>query len=400
MDFTPIIPTELSSGNIIQELLVLSEDIVVKSAMLEANYTPIVINAIKDMLRNVNSYYSNQIEAEGTHPIDTEKAMRKEYSSNDKEKKLQMLSVAHVKTQEYLEKSVNDGNNPVSKEFIKNIHKIFYSQEGMENFLAVTNDTRTVTLVPGELRNDNVKVANHIAPLYDEIDSLMNQFESLYKLYPYMTISQKLIYVLSSHHRLVWIHPFLDGNGRVSRLFLDAFLHSIGIRGYGLWNISRGLSRDVKSYKANLSYADMIKQGNQDGREHLSNRSLEQFVRFMLETSLDQIEYMSSCLKLDSLSDRIEKYCHSANASFLRINPLPKGSDKLFKALLLKGEIQRGEEVQDIIGMKKTYSSQLVSELLNRYYLVSDGPRKALRINFNAHFASQLFPELMPPEKS
>lgn len=400
MDFTPIIPAELSSGNIIQELLVLSEDIVVKSAMLEANYNPIVINAIKEMLRNVNSYYSNQIEAEGTHPIDTEKAMRKEYSNNDKEKKLQMLSVAHVKTQESLEKSISDGNNPVSKEFIKNIHKIFYSQEGMENFLAVTNDTRTVTLVPGELRNDNVKVANHIAPLYDEIDSLMNQFESLYKLYPYMTISQKLVYVLSSHHRLVWIHPFLDGNGRVSRLFLDTFLHSIGIRGYGLWNISRGLSRDVKNYKSNLSYADMIRQGNQDGRGYLSNRSLEQFVRFMLETSLDQIEYMSSCLKLDSLSDRIEKYCHSANASFLRINPLPQGSDKLFKALLLKGEIQRGEEVQDIIGMKKTYSSQLVSELLNRYYLVSDGPRKALRINFNAHFASQLFPELMPPEKN
>ena len=50
--------------------------------------------------------------------------------------------------------------------------------------------------------------------------------------------------------------------------------------------------------------------------------------------------------------------------------------------------------------MKKTYSSKLVSELLDRYYLVSDGPRKALRINFNAHFGSQLFPELMPPEKS
>ena len=68
--------------------------------------------------------------------------------------------------------------------------------------------------------------------------------------------------------------------------------------------------------------------------------------------------------------------------------------------MLFKGGVQRGEEVQEIIGMKKTYSSKLVSELLDRYYLVSDGPRKALRINFNAHFGSQLFPELMPPEKS
>jgi hypothetical protein len=59
------------------------------------------------------------------------------------------------------------------------------------------------------------------------------------------------------------------------------------------------------------------------------------------------------------LSERIEKYCYRANASFLRINPLPQGSDKLFKALLLKGEVQRGEEVQEIIGMKKHIAQNL-----------------------------------------
>lgn len=399
MNFSPIVPIELSSGNIKQELLVLAEEVVVKSAMLEANYNPLVISAIRKMLRNVNSYYSNQIEAEGTHPIDTEKAMRKEYSKDEREKKLQMLSVSHIKTQESLEKSIEDGVNPLSKEYIKNIHKTFYSQEGMESFLTVSNDNRTVELVPGELRNDNVQVGDHIAPLFDEVDHLMNQFESLYKTYPCMTVSQKLIYVLSSHHRLVWIHPFLDGNGRVSRLFLDSFLQSIDLKGYGLWNISRGLSRDIKNYKSNLKLADMIRQGEQDGRGYLSNRGLEYFVKFMLKTSLDQIEYMKSCLKLDSLAKRIENYCYSANATFLKIEPLPQGSDKLLKALLLKGEIQRGEEVQKIIGKKKTYSSQLVTELLNRYYLVSNGPRKPLRINFNAHFAAHLFPELIPPEK-
>ena len=399
MNFSPVVPTELSSGNIKQELLVLAEEVIIKSAMLEANYNPLVINAIREMLRNVNSYYSNQIEAEGTHPIDTEKALRKEYSTDEKEKKLQMLSISHIKTQESLEKSIEDGFNPLSKECIKEIHKTFYSQEGMESFLYVSNDNRTVKLVPGELRDDNVQVGDHIAPLFNEVDHLMNQFESLYKLYPYMTISQKLIYVLSSHHRLVWIHPFLDGNGRVSRLFLDTFLQSINIKGYGLWNISRGLSRDIKNYKSNLKLADMIIQGQQDGRGLLSNRGLESFVKFMLETSLDQIEYMGSSLKLDTLAQRIENYCYSANATFLKIDPLPQGSDKLFKILLLKGEVQRGEEVQEIIGKKKTYSSQLVTELLNRYYLVSVGPRKPLRINFNAHFAAHLFPELMPPEK-
>lgn len=399
MDFTPIIPTELSTNEIKQELLVLAEEVVIKSAMLEANYNPIVINAIRDMLRNVNSFYSNQIESEGTHPIDTEKAMRKEYSSDDKQRKLQMLSLSHIKTQELLEQSIKDGANPLSKEYIKDIHKVFYTQEGMEDFLTVSNENRIVNIVPGELRDDNVQVGDHIAPVFEEVDYLMNQFETLYKVYPYMTISQKLIYVLSSHHRLVWVHPFLDGNGRVSRLFLDSFLNYIGLKGYGLWNISRGLSRDITNYKLNLKYADMTRQGSQDGRGYLSNRGLENFVKFLLKIALDQVDYMGTCLKLDSLSQRIENYCNSANATFLRIDPLPEGSDKLFKALLLKGEVQRGEEVQAIIGKKKTYSSKLVSELLDRYYLTSDGPRKPIKLKFNAHFASQLFPELMPPEK-
>jgi hypothetical protein len=59
-------------------LLVLAEEIVIKSAKIE-----------------------------GTHPVDIEKAMRKEYSSNEKKKRLQMLSIDHIKVQEEIENDVN-----------------------------------------------------------------------------------------------------------------------------------------------------------------------------------------------------------------------------------------------------------------------------------------------------
>lgn len=152
----------------------------------------------------------------------------------------------------------------------------------MESFLTVSNEIRTVNIIPDELRNDN------------------------------------LLEVMS----------------------------------YGIYQENY---RDVKNYKANLNYADMIIQGNQDGRGYLSNRGLEQFVKFILEIALDQIEYMKSCLKLDILSERIERNCYRANAFFLRINPLSQGSDKLFKALLLNGEVKRG--VERDISFKPTFSS-------------------------------------------
>jgi len=53
------------------------------------------------------------------------------------------------------------------------------------------------------------------------------------------------------HHRLLWVHPFLDGNGRVARLVSHAVLATaIGTK--CLWSLSRGLSRREKEYKALL----------------------------------------------------------------------------------------------------------------------------------------------------
>ena len=46
-----------------------------KSAMLVGTHNIHIINGIEDLLRKVNSYYSNKIESEGTHPIDIEKAI-------------------------------------------------------------------------------------------------------------------------------------------------------------------------------------------------------------------------------------------------------------------------------------------------------------------------------------
>ena len=181
MDFTPIIPQELNGG-IDNELLIKAEYICTKSAQMVGNYNIKVIDEIKDLLRMVNSYYSNKIESEGTHPLNIEKAMRKEYSDNVKAKNLQLLSLAHIQTQNFVENySLNNSNNPYCKEFIKDIHKEFYSQEGMESFRQIKNDNNIIEMVPGELRDRDVKIGQHIPISYLELDSTMNKYENFYK---------------------------------------------------------------------------------------------------------------------------------------------------------------------------------------------------------------------------
>ncbi len=395
MYFTPILPTDIK-GNIDEELLSLAEEVCIRSAALGGNHNKIVINSIKDLLRTTNSYYSNQIESEGTHPLDIEKAMKKDFSNDIKKRNLQFLSIAYINTQKELELIATDTNNIFTKDFLLTIHNNFYTKDGMETFLDIKLDDSIIKMIPGTLRNHDVYISKHIAPEYMQLDSILNEFKYQYtSIYNLSTKAKKLLYILSSHHRLAWIHPFLDGNGRVSRLFLDTAFLNVNIEGYGLWNISRGLARDNKGYREYLRFGDMLQQGSLDGRGPLSLRGLKYYLKFMLDTSLDQINFMNENLQLNSLANKIEKFILLANNGLLDIEPFPESTTIILKELLIKGEVTRGE-VKKIIQKSDRTATTLIKALIEREYIQSDTPKGAIRIKFNTLFASYLMPNLIP----
>ena len=105
--------------------------------------------------------------------------------------------------------------------------------------------------------------------------------------------------------RLLWTHPFLDGNGRVARLMSHALFKRLGI-GTSLWSVARGLARDEAHYKALLAQADAPREGDRDGRGNLTQRGLIEFCQFFLDQSVDQIRVMSGLLKPATLLTRME----------------------------------------------------------------------------------------------
>jgi Fic family protein len=56
--------------------------------------------------------------------------------------------------------------------------------------------------------------------------------------------SESILGAPAAHHRLAWIHPFLDGNGRVARLMSHATLLDALDTG-AVWSVARGLARNV-----------------------------------------------------------------------------------------------------------------------------------------------------------
>ena len=367
------------------------------AAELAGMVHPITRKEIARLLRHINSYYSNRIEGEHTTPADIERAVKREYSTDKEKKRLQMLSVAHIEVQKIIDKRFEAGEDvPVySSEFLCWIHKEFYDRVP-ESFLKIVHpDQQQITMVPGELRKENVVVGNHVPPKWERVQEFLKRFEKVYSsgsLYGH----RKLLSVAASHHRLTWIHPFLDGNGRVSRLFTYAAMRKAAIESHGLWTMSRGFARNADKYKHMLSIADSSRRGDYDGRGNLSESALSEFSTFFFEIASDQITFMKQLLSLDGLYTRIENYVNlRAGGALPTEKPLRPEAKYVLTEVMMRGEIARGE-VPRLIGLSERTATTLIRQLLDEELVTSGSHRAPLRFHIPAKVIGYYFPDLYP----
>jgi Fic family protein len=237
-----------------------------------------------------------------------------------------------------------------------------------------------------------------VPPDHETLPAFLGRFEEVYDPRRHHGAA-KFVAVAAAHHRLMWIHPFLDGNGRVARLFTEACLIRIPIRGFGLWSVSRGLARRNAEYKAALAEADHPRRNDLDGRGNLSNEGLVRFCRFFLEICLDQVEYMGRLLRLEGLLDRIEQYVRMRASGMI---PEPQPGKKLrgeatgmLREVIIHGESSRGEVIA-ASGLRERTGRGLLGQLLHEELLVSDTPKGSVRLGFPVHATGWFFPELYP----
>ncbi|WP_419629425.1 Fic family protein, partial [Thiolapillus sp.] len=205
--------------------------------------------------------------------------------------------------------------------------------------------------------------------------------------------AETIIAAAAAHHRLLWIHPFLDGNGRVARLMSHSMLLDVLDTG-GIWSIARGLARNVRSYKGHLAQCDLPRRNDLDGRGNLSEESLASFTRFFLETCLDQVKFMEDLVQPDRLRDRILLWVEEE----IRADALPQKAGRILEAILYRGELPRGD-VPDLLGASDRHSRRVVAALIEHAIVVSESTRAPLRLAFPAKLASRWMPGLFPEQR-
>ena len=369
----------------------LAVEVAAASAGFRRSLPPGVVKALADLVRSMNCYYSNLIEGHDTHPVDIERAMRNDYSADPRKRNLQLEAKAHVAVQGWIDSGGITGRALTAGALLE-IHKQF--GEMLPPGLLVARDPNTgeeVPVVPGELRHRDVRVGQHTPISPGAVPRFLERFEVAYGG---LGRSETILAAAAAHHRLLWIHPFLDGNGRVARLMSHAVLLEALETG-GTWSVARGLARRESDYKGHLMSCDMTRRNDLDGRGNLSEESLAAFTRYFLEVCLDQVRFMETLVQPDRLRARVLQWADEE----IRADRLPARAGQVLEAVLFRGELPRGD-VAGLLGTTDRHARRVVSALVERGVLASQSTRTPLVLVFPAALASHWMPGLFPDQSA
>ena len=372
------------------ELTDLVVELAQKSAGFHRSLPPSMVTSLAGLVRSMNCYYSNLIEGHDTHPVDIERALENDYSQDKRQRDLQLEARAHIAVQEWIDGGALQGGLALQADGIREIHRRF-GELLPDDLLWVegTKPGNRVRVTPGEWRRGDVQVGTHVAISPGALPRFLERFGEVYGR---LGKTESILATAAAHHRFVWIHPFLDGNGRVARLISHAMTLDTLDTG-ALWSVARGLARNAVEYKARLANCDRQRWNDLDGRGNLSERALAEFTRFFLTVCIDQVNFMESLVQPDRLRTRILLWAEEE----IRLGQLPSQSNSILEALLYRGELPRGE-AGNVVGAGERQARRIVSALIEKKVLISESTRAPLRLAFPATMAARWLPGLFPDQ--
>lgn len=375
--FEPLLPSEFRQNS----LLAKAHDVLQSAAELVNHPVP---DDLRELLRGMNSYYTNRIEGQHTRPLEIEQALQKDFSHDPNIASKQKLALAHMAAERDVEERIaahRDSGNPLTSEQLYSPDLLRYLHTQL---FAGTESA-------GDFRTREVQVGQHIAPTAQSLPSFLNRWQSFYG--KVRRGEAGLLATAAAHQRLGWIHPFEDGNGRVMRLHTHTLLCAQGLT-RGLWSPLRGFARSTDRYYALLAAADEPRKGDLDGRGNLSESALINWMDYVLDVCLDQIDLMRGLLKLQTMEQRIaaaisfEMHTVQSGIRLQAIKPL--------HYLWLSGHsIERGE-FKLMMGLGDRIATSVLAALIQRGLLKSDTPQGKVRFGIPLHALRFYFPSLWP----
>ena len=377
--FNPLLPKQE-----LEELQYQAIEIGEKASRLGNGIHSTTIASIQELVRSMNSYYSNRIEGQSTHPINIERALAHDFSDKPDIAKLQRVAIAYIDTERALEQIDGKGlDKTLCSTILIQAHKELYQR--LDSADRTTPEGRIIE--PGEIRQEQVIVGHHIPPTWTSIPKFLKRMDDVYA--KQVPANESLIYIASAHQRAMWVHPFFDGNGRAVRLQTHLAMQELT---KGLWSMNRGLARNRDDYYSFLSGADSPRHGDLDGRGNLSEKMLWKWCEWFIHIANDQVGFMEKMLNLPEMRKNIEALISFRSSQDKEIR---REAIAPLYHLYLAGPTKRGDFLQ-MTGLGERTARSLLSKLLQSGIVTSENHKAPVKLAFPLDSLQFLLPNLYP----
>lgn len=390
--FLPLMPAEAVMGPLLER----ASDLNRAALALGNGAVPVSTQVeLRQLLRAMNSYYTNRLEGEHTRPSEIDSALKKDFSANVDLARKQRLAVAHIETERHCEAAIDErlANGEDATRWLYSSDAVLWLHKQL--FDALDDKDRTLedgsVMVPGELRQRQVAVGKHEAPAFDALPRFLERWGSVYG--GVRRGEAAIVAACASHHRLAWVHPLPDGNGRVSRLHTHLLLYAMQLTS-GLWSPLRGFARTEERYRSLLAAADEHRRGDLDGRGNLTQAGLVAWVSYVLEVCIDQVTFMSKQLDVTGMRDRIKaSIVYDSEVQKLHVRPEVVG---VLHYLFSSGIAMSRADFKAMSKLGERVASSTLSTLLKFGYLATDSAYGDVRFAIPRHALRFYFPLLWP----
>lgn len=284
------------------------------------------VQKLREKFQIEMTYNSNAIEGNSLTLKETFLVINEGITVKGKPLKDHLEAKDHHAALEYLYDLIGKNKkHTVSERLIKNLHQIILQETDKE--------------WAGRYRNANVIIggANHTPPDALQVPNKMRDFITWLGSQKNKLNIIELAALL--HHRLVYIHPFFDGNGRTARLAMNLFLMQAG---YPLVVI---MKTDRKKYYDVLDRADSGKV-----------EPLIKFIAQSIERSLD--------IYLKTLTPTTTK--HEKFVSLSKLSKTTPFSAKYLNLLARQGKLEAHKEGRDWLASKEAIKRYLKNRTRQR----------------------------------
>ena len=253
-------------------LLRLSGELLDCSKSLETLISPHYESKLGEKALIDEIHFCNLIEGEEVTVEDIRPRLLKELASASN--RSQILATNHIKASTWA-KNQPSTQNLLAEASVVAVHlRLFQgTMNGIDRF------------IPGEFRKDDVIAGEHIPMSPDAIPRFIYRLSEAYKR---GKLKERILHAACAHHRFVWVHPFVDGNGRVTRFLTKTMLENV-LPAARYWSLSKALYENKAAYLQHLSDCDKPRQGERDGRGNLSEAALAGFAEFVLKLCISEV---------------------------------------------------------------------------------------------------------------